>query len=124
MFLQGGKSREITLGKPYHISILYRYPPWQPTPLNLQIQLAEANKEDSAKCHNKLIQELFGKPHDNDIFYTDGSQMGNSIGAAVIHGANSQKWNLGSKVDNYDAEIWAIQKALEWAIEEKSYCRL
>ena len=60
------------------------YPSWQPTPLNLQIQLAEANKEDSAKCHNKLIQELFGKPHDNDIFYTDGSQMGNSIGAAVL----------------------------------------
>ena len=99
MFLQGGKSREVTLGKPYHISILYRYPPRQPTPLNLQIQLAEANKEDSAKCHNKLIQELFGKPHDNDIFYTDGSQMGNSIGAAFIHGASSQKWNLGSKVD-------------------------
>ena len=49
--------------------------------------------------------------------------MSNSIGAAVIHGANSQKWNLGSKVDNYDAEIWAIQKALEWAIEEKSSSR-
>ena len=96
------------------------YPPWQPTPRNLQIQLAEASKEDSARYHNKLIQELFGKPHDNDIFYTDGSQMGNSIGAAIIHGANSQKWNLGSKVDNYDAEIWAIQKALEWAIQEKS----
>ena len=24
-------------------------------------------------------------------------------------------------MDNYDAEIWAIQKALEWAIKEKSY---
>ena len=41
--------------------------------------------------------------------------MGNSIGAAVIHRATSQK------LDNYDAEIWAIQKALEWAIEEISY---
>ena len=30
-------------------------------------------------------------------------------------------WNLESKVDNYDVEIWAIQKALEWVIEEKSY---
>ena len=84
-------------------------------------RLAKAHKEDSAKCHNKLIQELFGKPHDNDIFYTDGSQIGKSIDAAVVYGANSQKWNLGSKVNNYDAEIWAIQKALEWAIEKKSY---
>ena len=60
-------------------------------------------KRDGAPEEKAHLEELFGKPYDNDIFYTDGSQMGNSIGAAVIHRATSQKWNLGSKVDNYDA---------------------
>ena len=53
-----------------------------------------------------------------NIYYTDGSQIGDKIGAAVVYCNRAKKWNLGPKVDNNDAELWAIQKALEWALEE------
>ena len=85
----------------------------------MEIRLAKTDKEIAAKAHNKLFLEIFDKSN-NLIFYTDDSEMGGKIGAAVVHCGANRKWNLGTKVDNYDAELWAIQKALEWAIEQES----
>ena len=95
------------------------YPPWQPPQANLEIRLTRTGKDIATKAHNKLFREIFNKSN-NEIFYTDGSEIDGKIGAAVVHRGANRKWNLGTKVDNYDAELWAIQKALEWAIEQET----
>ena len=80
------------------------YPPWQPPQANLEIRLAKTDKETAAKAHNKLIREIFHK-FNNHVFYTDGLEIGGKIGAAVVYRGANRKWNLGTKVDNYDAEL-------------------
>ena len=49
----------------------------------------------------------------------DGLEIGGKIGAAVVYREINRKQNLGVKVDNYNAELQAIQKALEQAIKQE-----
>ena len=44
----------------------------------------KTEKDIATRAHNRLIQEIFNKLN-NEIFYTDGSEIGGKIGAAVIY---------------------------------------
>ena len=54
--------------------------------------LAELLPKFKQHQHSKS-QGLFGKPYDNDIFYTDGSQDGQQ------HWCSSQPWSKQPKVE-------------------------
>ena len=97
--------------------------PWQVNSISFQI----LNKEEAASIHQLKIQELLNKR--NYIIYTDGSKLENkSIGIGVYlidnhYQLNDQQriyeysWYLGKNIEIFDAELLAIQKALELAAD-------
>src|SRR6266536_1531443 len=92
---------------------------------NERIQISEDSKEESAKKHQKMISEFQKDQHDDRIIiYTDGSKSEtNQIGAGLVYTTNFscyqwKAWNLGSKCEVFDAELFAIKKAIDFAYEK------
>src|SRR6266511_1329498 len=92
------------------------------------IEISEDSKEESAEKHQKMIFTFQKDQHDDRIIiYTDGSKSEtNQIGAGLVYTTNFscyqwKAWNLGSKCEVFDAELFAIKKAINFAYEKRTY---
>jgi ribonuclease HI len=95
------------------------------------LAISGETKEKEVKNHNQLVYALLKNDSEaNLLFYTDGSQgviqgtKQNAAAVCQIGYTNSlirlQKclcWNLGSEIEVADAEVFAIYKALQLAVE-------
>jgi len=85
------------------------------------------DKQKEAVQHKKLIQKLVKYQNINNIIiYSDGSKNEkiNNLGAGIFYTTNfnidnsgSLSWNLGSNIEVFDAELFAIEKAFKIAFE-------
>ena len=104
-------------------------PPWSQSLTSLiDIQISELNKEKTAILLHEKVQKILSKNQDNSniIIYTDGSknEQLNKLGAGVFYTTNFVKnqyfsWNLGSGMEVFNAELFAIEKAFKIAWENK-----
>ena len=92
------------------------------------IEISEDSKEESAKKHQKIISEFQKDQHDDRIIiYTDESKSEtNQIGAGLVYTTNFscyqwKAWNLGSKCEIFDAELFAIKKAIDFTYKKRTY---
>jgi ribonuclease HI len=94
--------------------------PWKPTIDQLpgvSIQISEQAKEKTAKLHEKWL-EANESAIENLIYYTDASKRNcdGKTGAAIcrINGKNTKDWSwfLGSCMEVFDAELFAIREAV------------
>ncbi len=79
------------------------------------IVISEDSKEESVKKYQKMISEFQKDQHDDRIIiYTNRSKSEtNQIGAGLVYTTNFscyqwKAWNLGSKCEVFDAELFAI----------------
>src|SRR6266487_869971 len=79
------------------------------------IVISEDSKEESVEKHQKMISEFQKDQYDDRIIiYIDGSKSEpNQIGAGLVYTTNFscyqwKAWNLGSKCEVFDAELFAI----------------
>src|SRR6266511_138467 len=83
------------------------------------IEISEDSKEKSAEKYQKMISEFQKDKQDNRIIiYTDRSKSEtNQIGAGLIYTTNFsynkwKAWNLDSKYEIFNAELFTIKKAI------------
>src|SRR6266511_3953616 len=89
------------------------------------IEISKNNKKESAEKHQKMISE-FQKDQHNDriIIYTDRSKSKtNQIDAGLIYTTNFnyyqwKAWNLNSKYEIFNAELFTIKKAINFAYKK------
>src|SRR6266487_320073 len=103
--------------------------PWTQNLTSLiDIQISELDKEKTATLHHNKIQKILKNNENNSniILYSDGSknEQLNKLGAGVIYTTNlainqSFSWNLGSGMEVFDAELFAIEKAFEIAFNNR-----
>src|SRR6266536_849547 len=89
------------------------------------IEISEDNKEESAKRYQKIISEFQKDQHNNRIIiYTDKSKSEtNQINTDIIYTNNFsyyqwKAWNLNSKYEIFNAELFTIKKAIDFAYEK------
>jgi len=100
----------------------------EPNPCNnlvdlIDITISDQSKESQARTHRETINQWVkerSQIDDKIIVYSDGSQSERGCNGSGIFIANSdfskqdsKAWNLGKECEVYDAEIFAIYKALE-----------
>jgi len=100
----------------------------EPNPCNnlvdlIDITISDQSKESQAITHRETINHWVkerSQIDDKIIVYSDGSQSERGYNGSGIFIANSDfskqdsmAWNLGKECEVYDAEIYAIYKALE-----------
>jgi ribonuclease HI len=92
----------------------------------IEINIPDLSKEAQALVHKHLIGQWLQDPLDNKvIIYTDGSQLESGFNGAGLLLTNSNfsdqvssAWNLGLECEVYDAELYAIYKALQMGIDK------
>src|SRR6266536_909640 len=89
------------------------------------IEISEDSKEELVEKHQKIISEFQKDQHNNKIIiYTDKSKSEtNQIGVGLIYTTNFscyqwKAWNLDSKCEVFDAELFVIKKAINFAYEK------
>src|SRR6266498_3393883 len=89
------------------------------------IEISEDSKEESTEKHQKMISKSQKDQHDDRIIiYTDGSKSEiNQIGAGLVYTTNFsyyqwKAWNLDSKCEIFDTELFTIKKAIDFAYEK------
>src|SRR6266511_2572993 len=89
------------------------------------IEISEDSKEESAENHQKMISEFQKNQHDDRIIiYTDRSKSEiNQIGADLVYITNFscyqwKAWNLDSKYEIFNAELFTIKKAINFTYEK------
>jgi ribonuclease HI len=110
--------------------ILYKEnAPWKES-LNslIDINISELSKEEKAIQHKNQIQNLIKYQNiSNLILYSDGSkcEKTGNLGAGVyytknfnIENSGSLSWNLGSHMEVFDAELFALEKAFKLAFNQ------
>ena len=93
----------------------------------INIHISELDKQKEAIQHKKLIQKLVKYQNINNIIiYSDGSKNEkiNNLGAGIFYTTNfnidnsgSLSWNLGSNIEVFDTELFAIEKAFKIAFK-------
>ena len=93
----------------------------------INIHISELDKQKEAVQHKELIQKLVEYQNINNIIiYSDGlkNEKINNLGAGIFYTTNfnidnsgSLSWNLGSNIEVFDAELFAIEKAFKIAFE-------
>ncbi len=89
------------------------------------IEISEDNKEESAEKHQKMFCEFQKNQHDDRIIiYTDKSKSEtNQIRAGLVYTTNFscyqwKAWNLGSKYEVFNTELFTIKKAIDFAYKK------
>src|SRR6266511_5363980 len=89
------------------------------------IVISEDSKEDLVEKHQKMISEFQKDLYDDRIIiYTDESKSEtNQIGAGLVYTTNFsyyqwKEWNLSSKCEVFDAELFTIKKVIDFAYEK------
>src|SRR5215472_451122 len=116
--------------------LMIAFHPWKKQPENLaernpfqdledliDINISDQSKEAQALTHRNMVNQWVNEKSvidDKIIVYSDGSQSERGYNGAGIFLANSDStkqdslaWNLGIECEVYDAEVFAIYKALE-----------
>jgi ribonuclease HI len=99
--------------------------PWS-EPIQAEVVITKVDKKKARTAHLALVQEL--DYTSTKVFYTDGSQgvppgqknKTNSAAIVQVHETRPKAvrtWNLGAYVEVADAELFAIQQALQAAID-------
>src|ERR1700712_4299792 len=95
----------------------------------IDISISDLSKEQQAKVHNDQINQWITASSrsvidDKIISYSDGSQSDRGYNGAGLFLTNSSfsnqeslAWNLGQEYEVYDAELFAIYKALEIGLQ-------
>src|SRR5436189_5401659 len=93
----------------------------------INIHISELDKQKEAIQHKELIQKLVKYQNINNIIiYSDGSKNEkiNNLGAGIFYTTNfnidnsgSLSWNLGSNIEVFDTELFAIEKAFKIAFK-------
>ena len=96
----------------------------------IDIKISELSKKEEAIQHKNQIQNLIKYQNVNNlIIYSDGSkcEKTGNLGAGVFYTKNfnmenseSQSWNLGSHMEVFDAELFALGKAFKIAFNQIS----
>ena len=95
--------------------------PWKNLNQLIDLQIDPAKKSIIRKNHFQLTKQILSQKN-TAVFYTDRShdEKSNILAASVMLYQNSKilskSWNLGNDINITDAEIYAIEKATEWAI--------
>src|SRR6266511_224810 len=89
------------------------------------IEISEDSKKESAEKHQKMISKFQKDRHDDRIIiYTDGSKSEtNQIDTGLVYTTNFsyyqwKAWNLGSKYEVFNTELFAIKKAIDFVYEK------
>jgi ribonuclease HI len=95
--------------------------PWAHPPITTSI--AALPEDEASKTHLELLHCLQWQPR-TIIAYTDGSQLGSSMGAGfyiptALHHPIRTIVPMGDTADVFDAELWAIYECLQTC-----YCHL
>ena len=73
------------------------------------------------KNHANLLKSIFIIKN-SMVFYTDGAKNSKTIGAAMVRFSNAdtkaENWNSGRYIDVIDAELFAIDKAIEFCAKK------
>ena len=86
------------------------------------------NKEKTAVSYHNKVQKILSKNQDDSqiLIYSNGSknEQTDKLGAGILYTTNfvqnqSFSWNLGSGMEVFDAELFAIEKAFKIAWENK-----
>jgi hypothetical protein len=96
----------------------------------IDISISDLSKEQQAKIHNSQINQWIAASStgsvidDKIISYSDGSQSDRGYNGAGFFLTNSSfsnqesmSWNLGLECEVYDAELFAIYKALDIGLQ-------
>ena len=71
--------------------------------------------------HANLLKSIF-KIKNSMVFYTDGAKNSETTGAAIVRFFNAEtkaeNWNSGRYIDVIDAELFAIEKAIEFCAKK------
>src|SRR6266511_3074930 len=91
----------------------------------INIEISEDSKEELAEKHQKMISKFQKDQYDDRIIiYTDKSKSEiNQIGAGLIYTTNFscyqwKAWNLGLKYKVFNAELFAIKKAIDFTYKK------
>src|SRR6266540_4512440 len=89
------------------------------------IEISENSKEESTEKYQKIISKFQKDQHDDRIIiYIDKSKSEtNQIGANLIYTTNFscyqwKAWNLNSKCEIFNTELFAIKKAIDFAYKK------
>ena len=94
--------------------------PWQNPIQSIDVQIDLAEKSIVRENHLQLTKRILSQK-DTAVFYTDGAydEKSKISAASVVLYQNSKilskSWNLGIGMNITNAEIYAIEKAIEWA---------
>ena len=94
----------------------------------IDITISDLSKEDETSAHENRVDKWVKERSiidDKIIVYSDGSQSEKGYNGAGIFLTNSSfsrqesmAWNLGKECEVYDAELFAILKALELGLKK------
>ena len=99
-------------------------PPWYQHGVDVSVSLS--SKEEEAINHEALFERIHRDPGQT-LYYTDGSMLDKHVGAGLVQVQDgktnlnrSHSQYLGTQMEVYDAEMWAIQKAVALSITSNS----
>ena len=99
-------------------------PPWYQHGVDVSVSLS--SKEEEAINHEALFERIRRDPGQM-LYYTDGSMLDKHVGAGLVQMQDgkaslnhSHSQYLGTQMEVYDAEMWAIQKAVALSITSNS----
>lgn len=98
------------------------HPPWKIWP-KTDIYISKSDKKTATKEHLLLLKDLLHQ-NNNVIIYTDGSKLdiNGNLGAGMhyMYGKTTgqKSWSLGTTMEVYDAELFAIKQALKWSTKQ------
>ena len=91
----------------------------------IDIYISQDSKEKTAKSHQELMATWSQSLIDNKlIIYSDGSQSSQGSNGSGLFITNTLfsvqdalAWNIGKECEVFDAELYAIQQALQLALD-------
>ena len=89
--------------------------PWHRAPITCNTNIEIPTKDSVSDAQLKTLAENSIVPNGRPVFYTDGSVQ--NTGAGVVHGDNAISLRLNERVSILQAELAAINIALEFAKE-------
>ena len=91
--------------------------PWHRPPITCNTNIEIPTKDSVSDTKLKTLAENSIVPNGRPVFYTDGSVQNTAAGAGVVHGNNASSLRLNDRASILQAELAAINIALEFAKE-------
>ena len=91
--------------------------PWHRAPITCNTNIEIPTKDSVSDAQLKTLAENSIVPNGRPVFYTDGSVQNTAAGAGVVHGDSAISLRLNERASILQAELAAINIALEFAKE-------